>query len=42
MHPEDVTQLLQRVRSGETGAFDRLFSVLYDELRVVAHARLAP
>ncbi len=37
----DITELLQRVRDGDDGAFDRLFSTLYPQLRRMAHARLA-
>ena len=36
----DITDLLIAWRSGERGAFDRLFSLVYDELRRVAHRRL--
>ena len=31
--PEDVTQLLEAVRAGERGAFERLPPIVYDELR---------
>ena len=40
MSSQDVTQLLDEVRSGDRTAFDRLFSVVYDELHQIAHARL--
>ena len=36
----DITDLLIAWRSGERGAFDRLFSLVYDELRRVAHRQL--
>lgn len=34
---ETVSALLQAVRAGDRGAFDTLFSVVYDELRTMAH-----
>lgn len=37
---ESVTELLHAVAAGETRARDRLFSVLYDELRRCAHRQL--
>lgn len=37
---EDVTALLQRVERKETGAFDRLLSHVYPELRALARAKL--
>ena len=37
----DVTQLIAAARSGDRDALDRLFELLYPELRRVAHARLA-
>src|SRR5215217_6204458 len=36
----DTTQLLLEARAGDREAFDRLFSRVYDALRVVAHQRL--
>jgi RNA polymerase sigma factor (TIGR02999 family) len=36
----DVTQLIARAREGDRAAFDRLFELLYPELRRIAHARL--
>jgi RNA polymerase sigma factor (TIGR02999 family) len=36
----DVTQLLQAVQAGETGAFDKLVPLVYDELRRIAHRHL--
>jgi len=36
----DVTQLLQAVKAGETGAFDRLVPLVYDELHSIAHRHL--
>jgi RNA polymerase sigma factor (TIGR02999 family) len=35
-----LTQLLQFAAQGDRGALDRVFSVLYPELRKIAHARL--
>jgi RNA polymerase sigma factor (TIGR02999 family) len=37
----DVTQLIARAREGDRVAFDRLFELLYPELRRIAHSRLA-
>ena len=37
----DVTQLIARAREGDRAAFDRLFELLYPELRRIAHARLS-
>jgi RNA polymerase sigma factor (TIGR02999 family) len=37
----DTTQLLVAARSGDRVAFDLLFSRVYDELRQIAHQRLA-
>ena len=37
----DVTQLIARAREGDRAAFDRLFELLYPELRRIAHGRLA-
>jgi len=34
----DVTRLLHRARDGDDGAFDRLFEVVYEELRGMARA----
>ena len=39
--PEDITALLREARTGDREALDRLFPLLYDELRGVAHRRLA-
>ena len=36
----EVTRLLIASREGDTEAFDRLFGIVYDELRRVAHNRL--
>lgn len=36
----EVTLLLQAARSGDAAAVDRLFEVLYPELRRIAHARM--
>lgn len=38
--PNRLTQLLQQVQAGETGAQDALFASAYPELRRLAHARL--
>jgi RNA polymerase sigma factor (TIGR02999 family) len=37
----DVTQLIERARGGERDALDRLFELLYPELRRLARSRLA-
>jgi RNA polymerase sigma factor (TIGR02999 family) len=37
----DITQLIARARDGDRAAFDGLFSILYPELRRIAHLRLA-
>jgi RNA polymerase sigma factor (TIGR02999 family) len=39
-HPGDVTVLLKQVRDGEAGAYDRLASLVYRELRKLAASRL--
>lgn len=36
----DTTQLLLDARAGDRAAFDRLFSHVYESLRVIAHQRL--
>jgi len=36
----EVTLLLRALRDGETGAFDRLVPLVYDELRRIAHGHL--
>jgi len=38
--PEEVTQLLAAVRQGDGSAMDRLMTLVYDELRAVAHRQL--
>ena len=38
---EDVTQLLQQARDGDTAARDRLFASTYPELRKLARIKLA-
>ncbi|MCE4556679.1 ECF-type sigma factor [Pelomonas cellulosilytica] len=38
----DVTQLIEQARAGDRGALDRIFGLLYPELRGIAHRRLAP
>jgi RNA polymerase sigma factor (TIGR02999 family) len=35
--PSDVTDLLEALRAGDNGAIDRLFPLVYDELRRIAH-----
>ncbi len=37
----DVTSLIALAREGDRSAFDRLFELLYPELRKIAHTRLA-
>ncbi len=37
----DVSFILERLRSGDDGARDRLFSVVYEELRTLARAKMA-
>lgn len=37
---QTITQLLGQVRDGKTDARDRLFALAYDELHVIARARL--
>jgi RNA polymerase sigma factor (TIGR02999 family) len=39
--PRDVTSLLTAWRGGDVEAGDRLFSVVYDDLRRIAHRQLA-
>jgi RNA polymerase sigma factor (TIGR02999 family) len=36
----EVTQLLNRARDGDPGAFDRLLPLIYDELRAIARRQL--
>jgi RNA polymerase sigma factor (TIGR02999 family) len=38
---EEITELLQECSSGERSAFDRLIPLVYDDLRAIAHNRLA-
>ena len=38
--PQTVTALLKAVRTGEPGAFDRLMTLVYEELRRMAHHKL--
>lgn len=40
-NPGQVTHLLQAVRSGDTGSLDRLFELVYDDLKQRAHFQLA-
>jgi len=37
----EVTMLIERARGGSREAFDRIFELLYPELRQIAHRRLA-
>jgi RNA polymerase sigma factor (TIGR02999 family) len=37
----EVTQLIERAREGDRGAFNRIFELLYPELRQIAHRRLS-
>ena len=37
----DVTELLNRARANDRGAIDALFELLYDDLRRIAHSRMA-
>ncbi|HEX7689600.1 MAG TPA: ECF-type sigma factor [Burkholderiaceae bacterium] len=37
----EVTQLIARARAGDRASLDRLFELLYPELRRIAHRRLA-
>jgi len=37
----EVTLLIERARDGDRDAFDRIFELLYPELRQIAHRRLA-
>jgi RNA polymerase sigma factor (TIGR02999 family) len=36
----DLTELLEAMRAGETGAFDQVFTLTYRELHAMAHQRL--
>lgn len=38
--PGDITRLLHQVRDGDSGAFDRLMPLVYDELQEIAHRQL--
>jgi RNA polymerase sigma factor (TIGR02999 family) len=38
----DVTGLIAAARAGDTGAEEQLYSFLYNDLRILAHARLKP
>lgn len=38
--PSDVTDLLEALRAGDNGAIDRLFPLVYDELRRIAHRQV--
>src|SRR5690606_8177280 len=40
-NPSDLAQLVRRWNGGDPTALDELASVLYDELRVIAHSHLA-
>ena len=39
--PDHVTRLLSDCSDGDSGAFDRLMPLVYDDLRRIAHRRLA-
>lgn len=39
--PEPITELLEAVRQGDRGATDRLFAVVYEDLRRLAHRKRA-
>lgn len=39
--PHEITRLLAAVRAGEEGSLDRLFEVVYDDLKRRAHHQLA-
>ncbi|ANM31477.1 hypothetical protein ABI59_20760 [Acidobacteria bacterium Mor1] len=39
--PQTMTAVLEQVRSGADGATDRLFRLVFEELRVMARARMA-
>lgn len=41
MSPGPITHWLTRLRAGDHDALDRLFPLLYDELKIVARAQLA-
>lgn len=41
-HDAPLTDLLQLAAQGERGALDRVFTVLYPDLRRIAHSRLRP
>lgn len=41
MSDRDITELLSRVGRGETGSMERLFEVVYDDLKRRAHFQLA-
>ena len=38
-NPEPVTDLLEAARAGDRAALDRVFSIVYEELRGLAHAQ---
>lgn len=39
-NPGTVTQILKRAQGGDRAALDQIFALLYEELRVIARARL--
>jgi RNA polymerase sigma factor (TIGR02999 family) len=39
--PGEITKLLRSIREGDRQALDRLFPIVYDELRAAAHRQLA-
>ena len=40
-HDQDLSTILEEVRRGEAGATDRLFGLVYTELKQLAHGRMA-
>ena len=40
MGNEEVTQLLSQLRSGEVGAYDKLYPLIYEELRQLAYGHM--
>lgn len=40
MEKQEVTQLLMQLKSGEQGAFDKLYPVIYGELRQMAYGHM--
>ena len=40
--PGEITEVLKRLAGGESGAFDQLLSLVYEELRTLAHRAMRP